>query len=406
MTAPTRSCIGVAVPPGPDGLAAVLAALPGALDGSGPALALLPAAGAGPYRARIAAAVRPGEPVPAGVALVLATSGSTSDPAGVLLPGRSLLAAAAGMATALGSAGGHAWVAALPLHHAGGVLVAVRAVAAGAPIVPTATLGGAGRFTPEVFAAATLEARTAATGHPLAVSVVPAMLSLLVDSSTGAAALRTYDLVLVGGSATPAPLLDRARAAGVRVRTSYGMTETAGGCVLDGIPLPGTSVDVHGGALRVRGAQVGAGYRDGRQPDRWGVLEGQPAFTTDDLGSVGPGGVVQVRGRRDDVVAVSGASVSLAAVRAALVADPAVADAAAVALPDPRWGARVVALVVPAAGTAPDVEALAETVVTRLGGPARPRPVALVEALPQLDSGKPDRQALTRMAHDLGRIHP
>lgn len=404
-----RPCVEVAVPPGPAGLEALLPALDAALDGSGPAIAPLPTTGPPEYLESLRAAQRPGADAAPEVAAVVATSGSTGDPAGVLLPADALRAAARGLASWSGHPGGHRWVAALPLHHAGGLMVAVRSLFAGTTPVPLSSLGGAGPFTAEGFAHATAEARarSGADGRPLAVSLVPAMLGLLdAAGATGRDALAAYDAVLVGGAAAPADLVERLRAAGVRLVTSYGMTETCGGAVLDGRPLPGVWVDTEAqGRLRIAGAQVALGYRDGRHAQRWGVgADGWRRFRTDDLGSVSPDGTVSVAGRVDDVVQVGGASVSLDAVARVLRGHPEVGAAEVVALPDARFGSRLVAVVVPRTdlGSAPSSRALAESVEGVLGRAARPWTVRLVTRIPMLASGKPDRLALAELAGRAG----
>lgn len=414
----TRPCVEVVVPPGPGGLEVLLPALTRALDGSGPAIALVPAAGTGPYRDAIRAAVRPGEPVPSEVAVVVSTSGSSGDPAGVLLPGAALLAASASFAARV-AVPRHRWVAALPLHHAGGLMVAVRAVATGTEPVPLASLGGAERFTVAAFEAGTATARAGTDGDrlPLAVSLVPAMVAALErEPGRGIEALTSYDTVLVGGAATPPDLLARLAAAGVRLVSSYGMSETCGGVVLDGLPLGGMTVTVAPtGRLQLAGPQVASGYRGGRLPERWGTgADGERWFLTDDVGSVSATGVVTVLGRADDVVQVGGVSVSTGALADVLRADPRVEAAEVVALPDARFGATLVALVVPAsgawtsgpgaeppgAGRTPLSEDLAVRAADRLGRAGRPRQVRLIEAIPTLESGKPDRRALARLAAD------
>jgi len=408
---PGRSCVGVEVPPGPAGVDVVMPPLETAVAGSGPGIALLPAIPdrSAAYRSSIVGAVRPGDPVPDEVAVVLATSGSTGDPAGVLLPAAALRAAARDFAHLVGRPEGHRWVAALPLHHAGGLMVAVRSMVAGILPVPMASLGGAAPFTVAAFAEATELAvsRSAGDGRPLAVSLVPAMLATLgAAGPAGLEPLLAYDVVLVGGAAAPGRLVERLRAAGVRLLPSYGMTETCGGVVFDGRPLVGATVAAgSAGRLRVCGEQVALGYRDGRAAQRWSTgPDGRRCFLTGDLGSVGPDGAVQVLGRIDDVVQVGGASVSVAAVASVLRDDPRVAAAEVVALPDDRLGSWLVALVVPAGhgggGTSPGgdlVGALGDLVQTALGPAARPRRVVVVGSLPMLESGKPDRAALLRM---------
>jgi O-succinylbenzoic acid--CoA ligase len=378
-----------------------------ALAGEGPALALLPEGGSPGYRARLAAAVRPGAPVPDEVAVVAATSGSTGDPAGVLLPRAALAGAAGALADRVGEPDGHRWVAALPLHHAGGLMVAVRSAVAGTEPVAVDSLGGARPFTLEGFGAATAEAvrASAADGRPLAVSLVPAMLATL-DAAGGAGwdLLCAYDVVLVGGAAAPTALVDRLLFAGVPLFRSYGMTETCGGVVIDGYALAGSVVEAGtDGRLRVCGPQVALGYRDGREAKRWAATpQGQRCFLTDDVGTVSAAGVVGVLGRVDDVVQVGGASVSVHAVADVLRGDPRVDAVEVVAVPDGRLGSRLVALVVPTRGACgrgdrPLVEELAEAAGARLGRAGRPT-VRLVPRIPLLESGKPDRAALVDLA--------
>ncbi|HYN56140.1 MAG TPA: AMP-binding protein [Motilibacterales bacterium] len=408
-----RPCLGVEIPPGPAGLDALLPALRSALEDTGPAIAPLPESGSALYRETIRAAVAPGVPVPTDVAVVVATSGSTGNPTGVLMPGPGLRAAAQRFSERAGQPEGHRWVAALPLHHAGGLMVAVRAAVAGTEPIAVQSLGGAEPFTVDAFEAATRRAvqLSATDDRPLAVSLVPPMLALLdAAGATGWDLLAEYDAVLVGGAATPKALVDRLLFAGVHVFTSYGMTETCGGAVFDGRPLTGVRVDAEpDGRLAISGPQVALGYRDGRDPHRWSTgQDGQRRFRTADVGRVGPDGLVLVEGRSDDVVQIGGTSVSLGAVRTILEAHPRVATAEAVALPDPEWGSRLVALVVTTVPEPTERPALAEelgaAVEQSLGRAARPRRIHAVRDLPILESGKVDRTGVLELARDLDRI--
>jgi O-succinylbenzoic acid--CoA ligase len=407
----TRPCVGLEIPSGEQGLAVLMPALASAMNGAGPAIALLPGSGSPVYRARIQSAVQPGGAVAEEVAVVAPTSGSTGHPAGVLLPAPALRAAAIAFTARSAHPAGHQWVAALPLHHAGGLMVAVRSVQAGTTPVGVASLGGATRFTVEAFARATgdARARSRADGRPLAVSLVPAMLATLDEAGpTGWELLAHYDTVLVGGSAVPPALVGRLLRSGVRIATSYGMTETCGGAVFDGRPLSGVEVEADAsGRLTISGTQVALGYRDGREQDRWSIgRDGRRRFRTDDIGYVDPDGSVRVLGRVDDVVQVAGTSVSLSAVRAHLAGDHRVTQAEVVALDDPARGSQLVAAVVPAraAHSGPD-EALAEDLATAveaaLGRAARPRAVHVVPSLPTMESGKVDRQAVQVWAQGL-----
>lgn len=327
-----------------------------ALDGTGPALLTDPAA-------RSLAG-----PVDNDVAFVVPTSGSTGDAKGVLLTADCLQASAAATAARIGAG---QWLLAIPRTHVGGLQVLVRSVLAGTTPV---MLHGATTVASFEAAAARL------TGARRYVSLVPTQLRRLVDSP----ALRDFDAVLVGAAATPAGLLERARRNGVGVVTTYGMTETSGGCVYDGVPLDGVQVDV-GDRIRLRGPVLAKGYRHGPLTDATGW------FATTDHGAWRDGRLV-VLGRADDVIVTGGLKVAPVLVEARLREHPSVRDVAVVGLSDAEWGQRVVAVVVLDGPLSLD-EARAQ-VSGPLPRAAAPRELQVVDALPLLPSGKIDRRGL------------
>ncbi|WP_460446686.1 o-succinylbenzoate--CoA ligase [Angustibacter aerolatus] len=368
----------------PEAAVAVVAA---ALDGTGDALLPVPADGAAGLDA-----LRPGTPLAPGeddehdpTALVVATSGSTGDAKGAVLPASALRHSATATLQRLG--GPATWLLALPAHHVAGVQVLVRSALADR--VPVRL--GPGPFTPAAFEAATglLRGRTCT-------ALVPTQLVRLLDAGGSAlAALASFDAVLVGGAATPPALLDRARAAGVRVVTTYGSSETSGGCVYDGAPLDGVRVELADGVVRLGGPTIARGYR----PAHPGVdvEDGVRWFTTNDLGRW-DGDRLVVLGRADDVLVTGGEKVAPQAVEAVLSQVPGVAESLVVGVPDPEWGQRVVALVVPSSSGPPALDVVRDAVRERLGPHAAPRALLVVDALPSRGIGKPDRAAATALA--------
>jgi o-succinylbenzoate---CoA ligase len=362
----------------------LVTALTAALDGTGPAVLPLPD---GVEGERLRAVLRPGEPVEPGTALVVPTSGSTGDPKGVLLSAAALAASAAATERRLGGLG--RWTLALPVTHVAGLQVVLRALRAGSPPVPV----GAG---PVGDGAARFVAATAGLGPGRRfTSLVPTQLRRLLAAGPAALdALRSYTAVLLGGAAPPAGLVATARAAGVSVVVTYGMSETCGGCVYDGVPLDGVGVDLaDGDRIRIGGPVLAAGYRLRPELTRLAFAGGR--FVTGDVGRLA-GGRLTVLGRADDVLVTGGEKVAPAPVADALAEHPAVAEAAVVGVADPDWGQRVVAVVVLRAGAGLTLAEARRQVAGRVSRAAAPRELRVVDALPLLASGKLDRRALLR----------
>jgi O-succinylbenzoic acid--CoA ligase len=317
----------------------------------------------------------PGEPEP----LVVETSGSTGRPKRVVLPRAAVLASVRATERRLGATG--PWLLALPASYVAGVQVICRSLVAGhEPVL---------REEHPSFAAATASLR-----HPTPfLSLVPTQLHRMLDEPEEAAALRTFHTVLLGGGPADPGLRARAAAAGVRVVATYGASETAGGCVYDGLPLDGVALAVApDGRVRIGGPTLFAGY------------EGDPGLTdevlvdgwylTSDAGRLDEDGRLHVLGRLDDVVVSGGVNVPTPAVAARLRAHPAVRAAEVLGVPDEEWGHRVVAFVV---GDLTLEQARAWVGAAHPRSWA-PRAVVALDALPLLATGKPDRLALRELA--------
>jgi o-succinylbenzoate---CoA ligase len=379
--------------------ARLLEPLARALDGTGPAIlpldAALPAArlrqlidAFGPgvvIGTDGAATTRSGSPgVAPETAVIIGTSGSTGEPKGVELSAAALTHSARASLARAGARARERWLACLPPSHVAGLQVLVRSLVGGTEPVVAA----------EATARAVADAAAAGCAH---VSVVPTQLVRLLDRD-GGASLARYRCVLVGGAAAAAGALAAARNAGVTVVTTYGMSETCGGCVYNGVPLDGVTVREGGdGRLRISGPVLMNRYY--RRPDLTAAALAEGAggaeFVTSDLGFVDPSGRVVIRGRADDVITTGGHKVVPGEVAAVLGTCPGVREAVVVGRPDPEWGERVTAVIVPVdPDDPPGLELLRTHVGARLPRYACPSEVVLTEAIPLLPSGKPDLAAL------------
>jgi len=279
---------------------------------------------------------------------------------------------------------------ALPAHYIAGVQVLVRSIASGTePVVLPP-----GHFDPAVFTAHA-ELLTA----PLRfTSLVPVQLARLVDAAADdqkvLAVLRRFTGILVGGQAVPTELVDRAARLGVRVLRTYGSSETAGGCVYDGVPIGNTVLREVDGELLISGSVLAEGYLGDAEltADRFIEQHGVRWYRTGDLGSVAADGRVTVTGRADNVIISGGEKVSLDAVERVVRTLPGFTEAVVLPADDAAWG-QVPVLVV-AAEQAPELEPVRCAVAAQLGRAARPVRIVTVAAIPLLASGKPDRQAL------------
>ena len=322
------------------------------------------------------AALRDWLDLPEAPPLVVRTSGSTGAAKEIALSRDAMLSSAHAALDRLGGAG--RWLLALPAHYVAGLQVLLRSLVAGTePVV----LGEHPDFDRAVDALGAADRRY--------VSLVPTQLQRLLDDE--AEALRTFDAVLLGGAAASPALLERAADAGVLVVTTYGMSETCGGCVYDGRPLDGVDVSADAeGRIHIRGPVLFDGY-EGR-PDLTAQTLVDGALRTQDVGGFDADGRLVVTGRVDDIVVSGGVNVGLAAVERRVREHHLVRDAAVVGVDDPEWGSRVSAFAV--ADPALTLDALRDFVAAELPRTWAPRDLTVLGELPLLDNGKVDRQAL------------
>lgn len=326
--------------------------------------------------------LRVGAPIDDDVALVIPTSGTTGTPKGAMLTAAALIASASATHDRLGGPG--TWLLALPAHHIAGMQVLVRSSLAGT--VPVEIDVSAG-FDPGALPGAVEQM---GSGRRYA-ALVATQLAKALDDPAACAALADLDAVLLGGGPAPAPVLAAAAEAGIPVVRTYGSSETAGGCVYDGLPLDGVAVRISpAGRIVIGGATVAKGYRNPTVPDPFA----EPGwFLTDDVGALDDSGRLSVLGRADDAISTGGLTVLPTVVEAALSQHPGVVDCAVFGVDDERLGQRVVAAVVPA-GAAPSLEELRDFLADRLDRTAAPRELHVIAELPRRGIGKLDRRAL------------
>ncbi len=325
-----------------------------------------------------------GRSVEEGDALVVATSGTTGKPKGAVLTHRAIAQhARSSTARLMVDPDRDRWLACLPLAHVGGLSVVTRALVTGTPLT---VLPGFDRDAVEV----------AARNGANLVSLVPTTLARVEPA--------LFRTILLGGSAPPE--LPPPNAV-----TTYGMTESGGGVVYDGIPFDGVEIKITGtregssgeegsgggkgaGEILLRSPTLARCYRTARED--LPVAGSGGWYATGDIGSLDRIGWLTVHGRADEMIVTGGENVWPAPIEALLAAHPGIADAAVAGHPDPEWGQKVVAYLVPADPAAPPtIDSIRSWVKERLSPWAAPREIVLARKIPRTESGKIRRKSLS-----------
>jgi O-succinylbenzoic acid--CoA ligase len=333
--------------------------------------------------------------VEAQVGLIVETSGSTGTPKRVTLSREAILASANAAQIRLGGPG--QWLLALPINFVAGANVLIRSLVADTqPVLMNTSVP----FTAEAFARS---ASLMSAGRRYT-SLVPTQLARLAAalddpfSPTGTndfllAQLRKFDSILVGGQAPHDEIVEKLRGLGIKIVITYGMTETCGGCVYDGVPLDGVKVDLVGNRVQISGAVLASAISEESGEQRVG-----DAFLTSDLGEFDAEGKLKVLGRIDRVIVSGGLKISLDRVEELARAVPCVAELAATAIADAEWGQRVGIVYL---GSPEVADEIALALANDLGPAGKPIRVVRTDGVPRLPSGKHDLQAIKRLFEEL-----
>lgn len=331
-------------------LAEYVSALEKALTADGPAL------GCGPVESKT---------VQSDISLLVATSGSTGNPKEIAIRSAALLASASASNKFLKASKGEIWSLLLPLTHIAGINVLVRAM-------QLETLP--------------LDLRNHKGTYPHAdyTAIVPTQLfNALTENSDLLKHLQGATAVLVGGASLSSDLRTQAVAAGINIITTYGMSETCGGCIYDGEPLDGVTFAItDDGRIKISGPVLA----DVEKENGW--------FITQDLGSI-VDGKLQVIGRSDDVIISGGENISLSAIEATINEKFPDLLVAAFSMTDNKWGQALhVALQSRDENIA---EQISDVLISAIGNHAKPKSVILVDKLPLIGVGKVDRISLAKL---------
>lgn len=319
--------------------------------------------------------------VPSEIAVVVTTSGSTGDAKEVGLSAGAIFASAKATNKFFGASKGQTWSLLLPLTHIAGINVLVRALELGA--IP-------------------IDARRVTRKYPDAdyTAIVPTQLFRALNGDSDLLAhLLSVKSVLVGGAALDHKLRGQARTAGINIVESYGMTETCGGCVYDGLPIGDTSVEINrNGLIKISTSSLATTYLN--DSSGWSSKFEDGYFLTSDLGEI-KDGKLTVTGRADDVIVTGGENVSLTKVEEVIQNTFAGIECAAFAIADQQWGQ---ALHLAIAGSVkPEILEINESLVSQISAAAKIKGAIYLDRLPKTALDKINRQELANIALRKGK---
>lgn len=295
-------------------------------------------------------------------------------------------------------------VSVLPLHHVSGLMARLRCLATGGTYVPWDWRNVAAGDWPVLTASN--------ENDGWVISLVPTQLQRLLEVAGGAAFLRRFRFIFIGGAAAWPELLERAAAEKLPLNLSYGMTETAAMIAAQleraflhgerdsGRLMPHARVRV----MREDGATCATGEVGHVRITATSLFRGyfpdtrrEPEFAPEDLGSLDEEGRLTILGRRDGMIISGAEKVWPAEVEAALRATGRFSDVVVLGTPDPRWGEAVTAFY-PAADGAKELEVVYRELEGKLSAFKFPKRLVAVAEWPRNVQGKVNRAWLKALA--------
>ncbi|BAU94854.1 O-succinylbenzoic acid--CoA ligase [Corynebacterium suranareeae] len=322
-----------------------------------------------------------GHTIDPSIALVMATSGSTGTPKGAQLTPLNLVSSADATHQFLGGEG--QWLLAMPAHHIAGMQVLIRSLIAGVePLAIDLSTG----FHIDDFATAAAELKN--TGDRIYTSLTPMQLLKAMNSLPGIEALKLFDAILVGGAALSKQALTSAKKLGISIVTTYGSSETSGGCIYGGKPIPSAKVRLRNDRIELGGPMIAQGYRNApNHPD----FANEGWFTTSDAGELRDG-ILSVTGRVDAIIDSGGLKLHPEVLERAIADIKGVTAACVVGIPDPRLGQAIVAVYSGSISPSEVIEGLDDLPRWQL-----PKRLKHLETLPSIGPGKADRRAIQKL---------
>jgi len=355
------------------------------------------------------------DPDPDEVAVLLYTSGTTSEPKAVVLRHRHLTSYVLGTVEFGASSSVEAALVAVPPYHIAGVAHVLTNLYSGRRVVYVDSFD-AGEWLALV--------RGEGVTHTM---VVPTMLARIVDAleSTGMPVPPTLRSIVYGGAAMPSRVLERAlrEFPAVDFVNAYGLTETSSTIALLGPEdhrraledpdpkirarlrsagkiVPGVEIEIRNamgapagegevGGIYVRGPQVSGEYLGSSSPAEIGGW-----FATRDNGCLDADGYLFIEGRSDDTIIRGGENIAPAEIEDVIALMPGVAECAVVGIVDDDWGQKTVAVLVAEPGSTVSPDEVQDWVRTRLRGSRTPDAVVFRTELPYTETGKLLRRSL------------